>query len=340
MSRWMHDMSVTARMVAVFGLIVLLTGLMTGLVTSHTSTLKNIAHDLQSRQYVALHALADMRLLAEQLYAVMEHGLLSADPAGRAMAQSEATVIFERYEQLEKTLLAQTPEGAMQEIHAEIALAWRGMQKNDAHLTEFAEDKALIRSFRKHASALEAMQLGGLEESGRLITTTLRLMQHAVYIVQFALIALGFAGCFAVACSISHPVQHITRLTSEMSAGRLDVALPALARRDEIGRLAAALDILRLRSLEVHQLAQEQQRRAEALESLFASFDTSVSGALRAVAAANVKLENAAGEMRSAASPSTDSTAAEVLAAAHALSQESGKLRGRIEHFFDELRRS
>lgn len=340
MSRWMHDMSVTARVVTVFGLIVLLTGLMTGLVTKHTSTLERITNDLHSRQYVALHTLADMRRQAEQLYAIKQRRLLSASPSDRALTQNEEMGILERYEQLEHLLLAQTPEGAMQDTYAEIAIAWHRMQKNGATLTENADDKALIRNFRKHASALEALQRGGLEESGRRVTTTLRRMLHAVYIAQFALVALGFAGCFAVACSISHPVQQITRLTSEMSAGRLDVAIPALARRDEIGRLAAALDTLRLRSLEVHQLAQEQQRRAEALESLFASFDSSVSDALRAVTAANVKLENAAGEMRRSASPPADSTVAQVLAAARALSQESGKLKGRIEHFFGELRRS
>jgi methyl-accepting chemotaxis protein len=122
-------------------------------------------------------------------------------------------------------------------------------------------------------------------------------MRHAVYTAQIVLIALGFAGCFAVARSISRPVQEVTQLMAEMSAGRLDIAIPAQARRDEIGRMAAALDIFRRNSLEARRLAQEKQRRAEALEGLLRDFDASVSGVLKTVATAATELESTAGEM-------------------------------------------
>lgn len=316
MGHWMQDMPVTARVVTIFGLIVLLTGLMTGLVAHHAGTLEDVADDLRSRQYVAIHTLADLHTLAERLYAIKGHSLLSTDPADRSAAHEEVVEIFGRYEKLEKTLLEQTPEEGMRLIYEKAASAWRAMRDNYAVIAGAAEghreqtealalyhgaDEALIRDFRKNVLALEALQMAGLDRSGEQVTAALARMRYAVYTAQFVLIALGFVGCFAVARSISQPVQEITQLMSEMSAGRLDIAIPAQARRDEIGRMANALDVFRRNSLEARRLAQEKQRRAETLEGLLGSFDVSVSGVLKTVAAAATELESTAGEMGSVA---------------------------------------
>jgi methyl-accepting chemotaxis protein len=312
MARWMQDMQVTARVVTIFGMIILLTGLMTGLVAHHANALEDISGDLRSRQYVGIHALADMQTLAEQLYAIKGHNLLSADSADRARARSEAADLFAHYAALEEALLAQLPEGSPRRIYAEAAGAWRAMQKNYAIIAAAAEGEASrtealslyhgadednIRLFRKSALALEALQLQELDAAGKNVDAALTQMRHAVYTAQFVLLALGCAGCFAVARSISRPVQEITQLMAEMSAGRLDIAIPAQARRDEIGRMAAALDIFRRNSLEARRLAQEKQRRAETLEGLLRDFDVSVSGVLKTVAAAATELESTAGEM-------------------------------------------
>lgn len=312
MGRWMQDIPVTSRVVAIFGLIVLLTGLMTGLVAHHAHALEGLSGDLRSRQYIGIHALADMQTLAEQLYAIKGHNLLSEDPADRAAAAAEAAEIFTRYGDLEKTLLAQTPEGPMRRVYAEAAASWRRMQKNHAVILAAAEglhprtealtlyhgeDEDSIRQFRKHALALEALQLRDLDATSGKVTEALTRMRRAVFAAQFVLIALGFAGCFAVARSISRPVQDITQLMTEMSAGKLDIAIPAQARRDEIGRMAAALDVFRRNSLEARRLAQEKQRRTEALEALLRDFDSSVSGVLKTVADAATELESTAGEM-------------------------------------------
>jgi hypothetical protein len=142
MVRWMQDMPVTARVVTIFGLIVLLTGLMTGLVAHHANALEEISGDLRSRQYVGIHALADMQTLAEHLYAIKGHNLLSGDAADRARARSEAAEIFTRYAALEKTLLAQTPEGPHRRIYAEAASAWREMQKNYTVIADAADGQS------------------------------------------------------------------------------------------------------------------------------------------------------------------------------------------------------
>ncbi len=316
MGRIMQNMSVTARVVTVFGLIVILGAVMTGLVAHHAHRLETISDDLESRQYIAIHALADMSTLAEQLYAIKGHNLLAEEKPDRENAHKEAEQIFEDYAALEKLLLGVTPEGPMRRSHAEIAALWRKLVKNYGLITEGAEDKdnraaaiALyhagdeqsIHHFRRAAAALEAQQLAALDTSGETVSAALVSMRHSVFAAQIVLLAVGIAGGIAIARSISRPVQELTRLMTDMSAGKLDIAIPEQTRRDEIGRMAAALDVFRRNSLEARRLAQEKARRGETLERILASFDKSITDTLKTVAAAATELESTAGEMSSAA---------------------------------------
>lgn len=316
MGRIMQNMSVTARVVAVFGLIVILGAVMTGAVAHHAHRLEGISDDLESRQYIAIHALADMSTLAEQLYALKGHNLLANEKPDRENAQKEAEQIFENYTALEKLLLGVTPEGPMRRSHAEIAALWRKLVKNYGLITEGAEntdkraealalyhaaDEDNIRHYRRAAATLEAQQLAALDTSGATVAAALASMRHSVFAAQIVLLLVGIAGGIAIARSISRPVQELTRLMTDMSAGKLDIAIPEQTRRDEIGRMAAALDVFRRNSLEARRLAQEKARRGETLERLLASFDKSITDTLKTVAAAATELESTAGEMSSAA---------------------------------------
>lgn len=311
MTRWMQDMPVTARVVAIFGLIILMTGIMTGLMMRQAAKLEETSHDLRGRQYVAIHALADIQTLGERLYAVKGETLLSVDENIRRHSENEIRIVTADYTALEKKLLEHTPEGQMRLRLTDISNAWHDMRKHHERISHaagtaaqeaalalyHAEDEADIRNFRESSLALEELQMQQLAESTLVMDAALLEMHYAVYAVQIVLVVLGLGGCFAVARSISRPVQEITRLMTEMSAGKLDIAIPAQSRRDEIGHMAAALDIFRRNSLEARRLSQEKQRRSEALEGLLGSFDASVSGVLKTVAAAATELESTAGEM-------------------------------------------
>jgi len=316
MGRFMQDMPVTARVVSVFGLIVILAAVMTGLVAHHAHRLEVISDDLESRQYIAIHALADMSALAERLYAIKGHNLLAEEAADKISANKEAENIFEEYAALEKTLLAVTPEGPMRRAHAEVAALWRTLTRHYSTLHARAEtpaerraaldlyhgdDEEAIHHYRRAAEALEAQQLAALNSAGKAAGAALVSMRHSVFAAQIVLLAVGIAGCIAIARSISRPVQELTRIMSDMSSGKLDIAIPEQSRRDEIGRMAAALDVFRRNSLEARRLGEEKARRSETLEKLLSGFDVSFSGLLKTVAAAATELESTAAEMNSAA---------------------------------------
>ncbi|HEV2676809.1 MAG TPA: methyl-accepting chemotaxis protein [Aliidongia sp.] len=117
------------------------------------------------------------------------------------------------------------------------------------------------------------------------------------------LAAFGIAALIVVG-TITRPLRNLTALTQRLADGDLDIRLPEVSRRDEIGRLAAALAIfqdhareaLRLNEAVGRESAAKERRRHE-IESEILNFDSSVGGALDQLSTAASTLSVTAEQM-------------------------------------------
>ncbi|MCR6628704.1 MAG: methyl-accepting chemotaxis protein [Magnetospirillum sp.] len=107
-----------------------------------------------------------------------------------------------------------------------------------------------------------------------------------------ALLALVVAGLLAwrIARSIIGPIRALTSAMRDLGAGRLETAVPALGRRDEIGTMAETLGVFKDGLREAGRLAAERDaeqgerdRRARELEACCQHFDGAVAGLLDSV---------------------------------------------------------
>ncbi|MBI5163523.1 MAG: HAMP domain-containing protein [Magnetospirillum sp.] len=117
------------------------------------------------------------------------------------------------------------------------------------------------------------------------------------------------------------PIVSITTVMSQLADGNLTVSVPGRERRDEIGEMAAALEIFRTnlvrqRELEARQRAEDEarKRRATRIEELTAGFDRSAETAVQTVASAAQQLQGTA-EGLSATAEQTSAQATAVAAA-------------------------
>jgi methyl-accepting chemotaxis protein len=115
-------------------------------------------------------------------------------------------------------------------------------------------------------------------------------------IILFLAIA-GFMA-YRVVGQITRPLERLTRAMQELATGNLEIEVPALARRDELGDMARATEVfrqnaIRNRALEESNKSEEafRRRRQEALEELNVNFNTAVTGQLQLVGAASTELE-------------------------------------------------
>jgi len=124
----------------------------------------------------------------------------------------------------------------------------------------------------------------------------------ALAIVMGVVIALSIAGAVAT------PIQGLTRAMRELADGRIDIDVPYLAKKDEIGQMAATLAIFKQNALakiaadqetdrlkaeadrqQREQLAREREEtearlaRAQRIDALIKSFETDSSSAISAL---------------------------------------------------------
>ncbi len=113
----------------------------------------------------------------------------------------------------------------------------------------------------------------------------------------------------AVARTISRPLTGMTKAMAALAGGDQSVAVPGTDRKDEIGRMAGAVQVFKTKMLEADHLRAAQaeaDRRAEqekraAMHNVADAFETAVGSIVKAVSSASGDLETAAGTFTKAA---------------------------------------
>ena len=135
------------------------------------------------------------------------------------------------------------------------------------------------------------------------------------------LIGLGLA-LFIVLSGITRPLGRMTSAMTEVAGGNLEVKVPSLGQKDEIGRLATALEKFKEAGIENRRLQAEQkeaEKRAEVekkkdLSQMADSFEASVKGVVQGVSSAAGQMQSSAQSM-SATAEETQRQATAVAAA-------------------------
>ncbi len=124
-------------------------------------------------------------------------------------------------------------------------------------------------------------------------------------------LAIGAVAGFAIGHGIADPVAGMTEAMRRLAAGDNGTEVPARGRRDEVGEMAAAVQVFKDNMIRARDLAAEQEaehaareRHVALLERLTHQFDADVSGVLTAVSAASGQLEATAASMSSIAEQS------------------------------------
>ena len=136
-----------------------------------------------------------------------------------------------------------------------------------------------------------------------------------------ALVTLALA--FWLGRRISGPILSLTSVTHRLAEGDLSAAVPALDRRDEIGTMAKAIEVLKEKSAEAVQLraaqaelaAKAEVEKKKLMSKMADDFDSSVRAALDAVGSAATEMR-ATSQSMSATAEETSAQATTVAAAA------------------------
>ena len=132
--------------------------------------------------------------------------------------------------------------------------------------------------------------------------------------VLILMAAVGIA--LLIARSISRPLSAITQRMSLLAGGNLDIDVPYLGERNEMGRLAEALEIFKVNRRNADRLAAEQDeerrakvRRQELLEQIVADFSQRTAKIIATLARSAERLQGHATNLAAMASQSRQQVA-------------------------------
>ncbi|MBR1224132.1 MULTISPECIES: methyl-accepting chemotaxis protein [unclassified Bradyrhizobium] len=166
-------------------------------------------------------------------------------------------------------------------------------------------------------------------------------MKPIAWLLGLAILGIGvIAGSIAwmIGRSISKPLGELGARMQALADGKLDGEIPGLGRGDEVGAMAATVQIfkdnaVRIRGLEQAEAATQARAAAErrnAMENIASDFERSVNGIVRSVSTAATGMQSTAQSMTATASDAS-ARAATVGAASESSSNNVGTVAAAAE---------
>ncbi|HMA51691.1 MAG TPA: methyl-accepting chemotaxis protein [Magnetospirillaceae bacterium] len=197
-------------------------------------------------------------------------------------------------------------------------------QKGDRAAAEkgYLGDQKIYQLVLAAADKLIEVNQKGADASTGLARHDYRVAVTVIVICAGVSLVLALLSYLVLARTVVAPIGKITGTMRVLAQNRLDIAIPETARADEIGQMAAALQVFKdnmaeAESLRAAQAAETEQRlaRSRLVEQLVVEFDASISEVIRTVTQSSGALETTARSMSSTAD-STNSRVTMVSAAA------------------------
>jgi methyl-accepting chemotaxis protein len=132
-------------------------------------------------------------------------------------------------------------------------------------------------------------------------------------VLSIAAVAGGLLIAWLIGAGIAGPVRGMTEAMRKLAGGDTGIVVPSIGRRDEVGAMAAAVQVFKDNMLETGRLRTEQeaakqhaeQNRRQSMLDLADGFESRVGNIVRGVAAASTELQSTAQSLAATAEETT-----------------------------------
>ena len=153
-------------------------------------------------------------------------------------------------------------------------------------------------------------------------TASVTAFSIALWSVSALVVLIVGAGVLGVGIGVVRPITAMTEVMRRLAEGDLDILIPSLRRKDEVGAMADAVQIFRdnagrVRDMEIEQVALKQRSEAErrdAMRRVAGDFEATIGEIVKVVWSASSEIEDAAATLTTSAE-STQGLSAGVAAA-------------------------
>jgi methyl-accepting chemotaxis protein len=145
-------------------------------------------------------------------------------------------------------------------------------------------------------------------------TNAVTIFTWALAVLSGGVLFIVALGLFAIAQGVVRPIVSMTAAMERLADGERTISIPSLARRDEVGAMARAVEVfkenaLRVDAMEAERIGNEEriaEERQAAMQQVATEFETSIGNILKTVSSASLAIERAAGSLTTTAETTQD----------------------------------
>ncbi len=332
--------SVKTKLILCFGIMVVLLAILLGLSFHQMSVLNAATADIGHVRLTATQALGRIQELTLRVR-VNGSRLLSAETATqRGDAKTSLDQRLAELTQQQAAYLALPAPPGTPPIYGEFETRWNGyldLQRQAIEKAERGDTAGAVRSYNTEMSdgiraVIAALgRLGKLNEAAAIASVEAagaahdrgRLQMLGVLVLSVVL-AAGAASLLVL--EVSRPLGRMTAAMRRLSSGDTGTAIPEVGRRDEIGGMAAAVQVFKESMIRARALDEESARvragseaqRSALMRDMADDFERAVGGIIASVTTAATQLQMTAQSMTGTARETAGQSTSVVIAAEEA----------------------
>jgi methyl-accepting chemotaxis protein len=322
----LENLSIRIKIAAAFGVMLLIIAALGAFAIDGLSRVNAVAVDLNTNWLPAVRYINETRYNMARHRAILARHVVATDAAQKKQVEERIKVSYQNVETARKKYEALIASPEERSAYNTFQTAWADYLKTVDDMiavsNKMQNTEAIALFVNKVSPAglaaestvdkITDIALKGADaaqQTGDRIYASSRLLVLGA--IALALIVAIVAG-WLLSRGVATPVVGMTAAMTRLAGHDMSVAIPALGRRDEIGRMAGAVEVFKENMIKAAEAAEREAAeqkaraaRATLVDRLTGEFDTDVTQVLEAVASAATEMQATATSMTSIADESS-----------------------------------
>ncbi|HTO78398.1 MAG TPA: methyl-accepting chemotaxis protein [Methylocystis sp.] len=339
-----QNLSIKAKVIGAFAIVLLLTGSVGYFAVNRLGAVNDAAHDIRTNWLPSVRLLGQVGMLSERAKAVQNNLLSTAQGGDTTKAEAAMKGSLDLRAKAWADYQGSITPGEEQRLANEIDAQWKAYmglwekawdmwKKGDRDGALALNGGDMLSVMGKLRDALDAdLQLNtkGGDAAAQLGEDIYDSARFWILLAVVAAVALGGLVAFLIIAGVSKPISAMTDAMKRLAGHDLKAEIVGVGRKDEIGAMAAAVQVFKDNMIEADRLTaateaerKVKEKRAQTLDMLTKNFDAKIRELVGTLSSAATEMEATAQSMSSTA----DQTNKQSMTVASATEQASANVQ-------------
>jgi methyl-accepting chemotaxis protein len=328
---WLNNITIRTKIISAFALVLAVTVGLGVFAIQRLSAVNDNAVQLSGNYLLAATQLGDVNGAAMRFRQLEATHILATTAEDRAKEETTLATVLAELNKAYSTYATTIDAGEERQLNDELAPLWtqylalhdklielsRKDDDKDAQKLYVGDMRTTFNQYYGTLNKIVAYQAEGGKKEAQTAADTYRLAWDFVIaaLVMAAILCIG-AG-IVIVTGVSSPIKRMTNAMGHLAKHDLTTVIEGLGRKDEIGQMAAAVQVFKDSMIEGDRLKAEQEvahQRAAArtakMDELTRNFESSVGSVVQAVASQATQMESSAQSMSATAEETTKQASA------------------------------